>query len=278
MPGSTRERPATLAEPPREETPATPSARPAAADLAQAAALVAEASAPEADRLVAAERLLHSDYHRLVTAYANRGTVPIIRQLIEARIAAGDSAVLPLVVDLFETRGGEERIDFQVYLQSLGPAAEAELVRMLSSSDPSLVMRATDTLAKMKAVHAAAEVASLLRHPESWVRMGAAHALGELAGPGTVDALVAALDDTAYAVVNAGLVALGRLRAPALFEPAMGLVGDDNPHIRKHAAMALGELGDGRAREALHQLSEHDGDAGVRFMAGRALERLDRSR
>ena len=229
-----------------------------------------------AARLAAAERLLQTDRRRLVTAYASRGAVPAIRQLIEARIAARDTAVLPLIVDLFEACGGEERIDFQVYLQSFGGAAEAELVRLLSASDPSLVMRATDALAKMGAVTAADTVAALLRHEESWVRMGAAHALGEMAPPDAASLLVAALDDTAYAVVNAALVALGRLRAPELYEPAMGLLDSDNRHIRKHAAMALGELGDARARSALERLNEGDADSGVRFMAGKALERLNR--
>jgi len=235
---------------------------------------VARADATVADRLAAAGRLLQIDPDRLVAAYANRDAVPIIRQLIEARAATGDSTVLPLVVDLFRTRGGEERIDFQVYLQAFGRAAEGELVGMLASPDKSLVMRAVDALAKMQAVDAAGSVAALLRHPDSWVRIGAAHALGELAAPGAATLLIAALEDTAYSVVNASLVALGRLRAPELYEPAMQLTGSDNPHVRKHAAMALGELGDRRARGVVQELSDADPDPGVRFMAGRALVRL----
>lgn len=259
--------PSTQPPPPATPKPTGPSAE-------QDAATLTDSSLDDSARLAAAERLLSTDRSQLVQAYSDRASVPIVRRLIDARFAARDTTVLPLILDLFRTRGGEERIDFEVYLIGYGQAAEDELIGLLGSDDVSLVLRTLDTLAKMKSVAAADTVASLLRHADAWVRIGAAHAIGEIAAPGATAHLIAALDDTAHAVVNASLVALGRLRAPELFEPAMALTASDNLHLRKHAAMALGELGDGRARATLQRLTDEDPDPGVRFMANKALKRL----
>ncbi|MFC1525246.1 HEAT repeat domain-containing protein [Candidatus Latescibacterota bacterium] len=262
-------------EPAAKALAPAPLPRPAGPSADQDAASLTNADLPDSARRAAAQRLLLSGRSRLVTAYGSRNCVPIIRQLIEARVASRDTSILPLILDLFRARGGEERIDFEVYLLAFGGPVEGELVGLLGSSDVSLVLRAVDTLAKMKAVAAADTVASLLRHPDSWVRIGAAHALGEIAGPGAAAHLLPALQDTAYSVVNASLVALGGLRAPELYEPAMALATSDNPHVRKHAAIALGELGDARARETLQQLADGDSDSGVRFMARRAVKLLE---
>lgn len=55
----------------------------------------------------------------------------------------------------------------------------------------------------------------------------------------------------------------------------MALAKSDNVHVRKHAAIALGELGDVRAVEAVRRLAQEDEDSGVRFMAGRVLKKLE---
>jgi HEAT repeat protein len=83
------------------------------------------------------------------------------------------------------------------------------------------------------------------------------------------------LDDPVYSVVNAGLVGLGRLEAKTAYERISGMLTDENLHVRKHAAIALGEIGDRRAIPEVRKLAKEDPDSGVRFMAGRALKKLE---
>ena len=230
-------------------------------------------------RMEAARTLLAAgEIEYLVENYSVRNNRLIERALIEERVAAEDGAVLPLVLGLFRAVGGEERIDFEVYLLRFGRRAEGELMALLRSEDASLVMRTMDALARMKSQAAVDSIAVRLRHPDAWVRMAAAHALGEIGGRKAVPFLLSALGDTTYQVVNAALVGLGRLKAPEAYGPSIDLIGNDNPHIRKHAALTLGELGDTRAVPAVRALAREDTDAGVRFMATKALQKLEGTR
>ena len=211
----------------------------------------------------------------LVHNYGVRGNNLIERALIEQLVAVQDEVVLPLLLGLFEHVGGEERIDFEQYLLRFGRRAEPGIMALLHADDPSLVMRALDALGKMESVGGTDSIAVLLDHPNSWIRMGASHALGETGGPGAVEHLLVAVTDTAYSVVNAALVGLGRLRATEAYEQVAELTLNANPHIRKHAAMALAEMGDRRAIPKVRALAEGDADPGVRFMAKRALQKLE---
>ena len=89
--------------------------------------------------------------------------------------------------------------------------------------------------------------------------------------------MVKALDDTVYSVVNAALVGLGRLKAVATYERIAALTKADNKHVRKHAAIALGELGDRRGLAIVGTLASDDPDSGVRFMAGKARDKLEQA-
>ena len=247
----------------------------ASTDGAQERVALENVDLPDSARLVAAESLLETDVGFLVGSYGRRDNARIARALIERRVSAGDAEVLPLLVGLFEAVDGEERIDFEEYILHFGRQAEGEMIRFLRAGNRSLVMRALDALVEMRSPLAADSIALLLRHPEPWMRIGAAHAIGELGGPLAAERLTEVLDDSVYSVVNAALVGLGRLRDPKTYERIAPLVEDGNPHIRKHAAMALGEIGDRRAVAAVRKLAEGDPDSGVRFMAGRALKKLE---
>jgi hypothetical protein len=230
----------------------------------------------DAARLEAASVLLSADVEGLVRAYDERDNARIIRKLIEERTEAADEEVLPLIAGLFEKVQGEERIDFEQYFLAFDRRSVEKLViPMLRADDRGLAMRAMDSLAKMKSEVGADSIASLLRHPEEWRRIGAAHAIGEIGGDRAVERLMGVLDDPVYSVVNAGLVGLGRLKAKRAYERVSGMLGDENLHVRKHAAIALGEIGDQRAIPGVRKLVEGDPDSGVRFMAGRALKKLE---
>jgi len=275
--------PSDLSEPAGEDSAEglmAPTAKPiAGADLEDAKQRFEDVDLPDSARVAAARRLLLSgdgaEVTYLVDGYSLRNNSLVERALIEELTAAGDEAVLPLLLGLFAGVGGEERIDFEQYILRFGRGAEIQMMALLHADDASLVLRALDALGKMKSTTATDSIADLLDHPNSWVRMESAHAMGQIGDPGAVEHLLVALGDTTYAVVNAALVGLGRLRATEAYEQVAALISSQNTHIRKHAAMALAELGDRRAIPAVRALAEGDADPGVRFMAKRALQKLE---
>ncbi len=231
---------------------------------------------PDSSRLAAGRSLLRLDPEFLASRYAEHPR--LVRALIDEAVSARDTVGLPLVARLFELRGGEERIDFEVDLIAFGAAARGRLVEMLDRPDRSLVVRAAETLARTGADEAAADIGGLLVHADDWIRMGAAHALGQLGTEAATDALLAALTDTAYVVVNAALVGLASQQAASAYDPALALLEDGRPEVRKHAAHALGQIGDPAALGPLQQVSRDDPDSGVRFMASRAVQALSGER
>ncbi len=62
-------------------------------------------------------------------------------------------------------------------------------------------------------------------------------------------------------------IALGTIATPATLEPLLQLSRDDVPQVRAAAAVALGKLGDDRARKRRGELMT-DPDPGVRAGAG----------
>ena len=232
-------------------------------------------SSSDSVRQLLARHLLATDPAFLAREYGNPANTAPIRTAVNRAVAAGDTAAIPLLIQLFRQRGGEERIDFEVALLRFGRRAEQPLAALLKDADPSVVLRALDALGKLEARGQIGAVAEQLRHQDSWIRIGAAHALGEIGDTTAVAFLLEALDDSSYSVANAAMVGLGRLRASRAFARLIEFTGSDNPHLRKHAAMALGELGDPRAGPVLRRLAAGDGDSGVRFMASRAVKALE---
>lgn len=228
-------------------------------------------------RFAAAVQLQRAAPETLAARWGYRDNPRIIRQLIEAQVVARDETVLPLLLALFVTVEGEERIDFEHDILRFGRQAEGRMLELLHAKNRGLVMRAMDALAKMQSPVAGDSIARLLNHPEPWLRISAAHAVGEIGAEGALEQLVQALDDTVYSVVNAALVGLGRLKAVEAYAPIVALTASDNKHVRKHAAIALGELGDRRALAIIRAMANDDLDSGVRFMATKAADKLEQA-
>jgi HEAT repeat protein len=224
-----------------------------------------------AARTEAARQLLPSDQAFLVGQYPIGDNALVLRHLLGTETSP---AAMALGLKLFAAVEGEERIDFEVYLLKYGEAGVSGLVELLKSRQVGLVLQVLDALGKLGAASAADRIAPLLGHDEVWIRMGAAHALGEVGASDYGPQLVAALDDTAYAVVNAALVGLGRLRWQDAYKRIEALSGHQRPQVRRHAAHALGQLARPESAPRLRNMAANDPDSGVRYMADRALARL----
>ena len=110
------------------------------------------------------------------------------------------------------------------------------------------------------------------------MRRYAAAALGLLEGQAgareAVDRLVRAAGDAEWQVRRSVVWALGRLDDPRAFNPLLGRLRDEHPHVREVSARSLGELDDVRAVAALGQALA-DGDWAVRREAARALGEIE---
>jgi HEAT repeat protein len=71
---------------------------------------------------------------------------------------------------------------------------------------------------------------------EAFVRAGAAKALGELKGPGSVEPLVVALKDSDYRVQREAAKALGKLNDPSAVEPLTAVFKEDSAAVVCEAA------------------------------------------
>lgn len=108
------------------------------------------------------------------------------------------------------------------------------------------------------------------------VRAAAAEALRGIRGNTDAVALVPLLGDANDEVVHQAALTIGVMRESAGVGTLLDLMSDlQRPAVvRKHAAWALGKIGDGAAREVLRACSEDDPDMLVRGAARVALRDL----
>ena len=166
----------------------------------------------------------------------------------------------------------------------------AALSAVLSSADPILCWEAAQALAQIRTPAAEAALLNAVSAGSAGAQAVAVDALGMMAAsPDTLAALLDALENRSASVRQSAAEALARMAAqPAAegvpypdAEAAAVLLGllqaDDDPLVRRAAALALGHLGDPVARDVLEasQTDSHE-DPLVRKAAGEALGRLRR--
>ena len=95
---------------------------------------------------------------------------------------------------------------------------------------------------------------SLAADSDAETRMWSAWALGAIAAPEGVPALVGALADPDAGVREMGAYALGSLRDPRSLEPLRAALQDEAESVRWNAAIALALQGDGSGYAILRQL------------------------
>jgi HEAT repeat protein len=187
------------------------------------------------------------------------------------------------------------------------------MTQRLTEQDPVAALNAADVLRGVRSPLALPALHAYLAHPlDEASGMAVALAIGEIGDPNSLPALATALTSPLAGVRAQATAALRSLRAPigqtavstadatlsALFSDSDGgvrqqaaytaghwkdrgavtplvqlVASDTSPQVRKAAAWALGEIGDGGARAALTG-AQSDADPLVRSIATGALGRL----
>ena len=161
-------------------------------------------------------------------------------------------------------------------LAALGAPAEAALITDLAAADRQVRLNAALALGRLRAAPAVEPLLARCREdadPE--VRSGCAEALGRIGDPRAVPPLLGQLTGAeAHELDRRGAaVALGNLRASAAVDSLLKLLDSANWEERWRAAVALGQIGDPRARTALGRLAG-DGNAVVAGCAAWASSAL----
>ena len=137
----------------------------------------------------------------------------------------------------------------------------------------SLVASGRFGAAALSGVAALKPLASVLRSSNGRERRAAVEALGQIADPGVVPLLKAALQDQDSGVRRAGIDALVRSGDPGVVELLKGRLSDGEPQVRAMAIGALAALHGSQAVEAL-LAALHDTNWEVRSAAAAALGKL----
>jgi HEAT repeat protein len=173
---------------------------------------------------------------------------------------------------LLARSSGEAKLTFAHYLVTQGERSVTALLNLVDVEDEwATQVAAIQVFAKIGNPEAAESVLLRLSAKNDWVRIAAAHALGELGG--ATPALVEALSDTTDTVVSAALIGLGRSGDVSALPACTSFLAHSNPRVRAAAVSALSRLGSSADTTSLSPLLS-DSDNGVRYKAQQAIERL----
>ncbi|MBN1457890.1 MAG: HEAT repeat domain-containing protein [Armatimonadetes bacterium] len=213
-------------------------------------------------------------------------------------------AVEPILATLTETEK-QYRYAAILALRRIGRPAFPALVRELNSSKVLMRRAAAQALIGSSSSQVNVALTAALWDTDVQVRAAAASALGWQGNVSAVPALVSALSDDAWEVVDAAVEALGEIGVDAV-QPLLAIVGQPdrdvtvryqisralvaigrpavdqltlalasgNAAVQKWVAVALGEIGDPRAVEAMENLAE-SGNPEVRWVVQEQLRRLE---
>jgi HEAT repeat protein len=158
------------------------------------------------------------------------------------------------------------------------PANKAEIrdlsLARLYGTDATLARNAADVLGTFRHPNAVPALSFAAGRADltAEARVAAVRALGTIHHSSGREAVVAALADTDATVRYAAVQAMWELKGDA--QPLVGLLGDADVRVRRHAAAVLGSLGHVPARIALEQAVAGDSDSLVRRNAAFALGKI----
>ncbi len=212
-------------------------------------------------------------------------------------------AVEPIVATLMETEK-RYRNAAVLSLRRLGPPAFPVLVRELQSDEVLMRRGAADSLIGSKSSRVNRPLMAALKDSDAEVRASAALALGWPGNVAAVPALVRALPDRSWPVVDSAVSALGDIGVGGI-RPLLAVLGDPStsrtvryqisrsfvaigrpavpplaaalsdpdPDVATWCAVALGEIGDQRAVEPLRELADR-ADPDLRWVIEQQLRLL----
>lgn len=156
-----------------------------------------------------------------------------------------------------------------------GAAELLSSLEALQSSDPKRRALAVSELASLGEAGESvlSYVLAALEDPNHLVRVRAVQALGTLGDPSSINPLIDRLKDKGEDrdVRARAAEALGKLQAVEAVEPLVVAMDDMFWHIRYHAMVALGRIGDRRAEGVLQRAAEYDPDFQNREVAQKIL-------
>ena len=158
------------------------------------------------------------------------------------------------------------------------PAEIREQLEKIDSPDPLQRAHAAVLLGKMgkEALSAVPHLLAALKDGNRQVRHSAADALGEIGDPQAVEPLIAVVEnaDEDWEVQSRAAESLGKLGNLRATETLMASLTNMVSHVRYMAVVALGEIGDPAAEEALTSTAQYDPDMSVRTAAEYALRKM----
>lgn len=171
----------------------------------------------------------------------------------------------------------EQRRDAALRLgASRDPAAVPELARLLG--DPAEIVRATAAGELGRVGHASAVAplsARLAAERRAFVRKEIAYALGRVGDPSAIASLEAWLARERDREVRGAVVwALAEIGSPASVAPLVAALGDPDELVRRHAVRGLGMTRAEGALPLVVDRLERDASADVRRHAAEALGRI----
>jgi hypothetical protein len=200
----------------------------------------------------------------------------MVQAVIDSIYTTQPDLAAQMLARLMAAAGGEAKLHFESQLIKLGdPAVDVLVTLAKDETDWQTLMRTLDALGKIKALKGVDVMRAHLSHPNSWVRIAAAHALGDVGVSEGGAALIHALGDTSDTVVSAALVGLGKVGDLQAVRACGEKLKHKNARVRAAAVSALGRLGGAEAQGLLEPMLK-DVDSGVRFKAKQALEDLMR--
>jgi HEAT repeat protein len=146
------------------------------------------------------------------------------------------------------------------------------LIRLLTSEDLNVQYDAVEALGELAdPVSVPALIHVLTKDRYSAVRWKAAESLVKIGEP-SVEPLIVALSDPDEDVRWKAAIALGEIKDPRAIEPLLQLLTDSDNYVRSRAAYALGRIGQPSVIPLIHALNE--GDEHLRWGAAIALGKI----
>lgn len=192
--------------------------------------------------------------------------VPLLVSALGEPEPKAPAAALETLAEIDPAKGREGALDLvqrgivdarSAAMRTIAGVATVEdiplLIEALSDSDPYGVVReAVRALGRLKAKDAVPGLVRVLDHPEDWVALYAAHALGEIGDASAVPALMAKLSpESPPRVTLAAIEALGHLKAKDAVPALIGMLDNSSNWIVIGSAQALAAIGDKSAIAAL---------------------------